>query len=37
MDALLAILAGLLVVGVVAWVVAQVLDIWRGGADGGDE
>jgi hypothetical protein len=37
MDALLAILAAVLLVGVLAWLIRQAVDIVRGGADGGDE
>jgi len=37
MDALLAILAVSLLLPLVAWMIRLAVDIWRGGADGGDE
>jgi hypothetical protein len=37
MDALLGVLGAVLIVGVLAWLIRQAVDIVRGGADGGDE
>ena len=37
MDLLLGVLGLLLLVAVVGWVIRQVVEVLRGGADGGDE